>query len=177
MPEYNQNNPSSVHEESSAVAKRITKIAQENGYNTLVDGTGDGSVKKMRQKIAQAKAAGNEVIGRYVFMPVEDAIKLNNARDRSVNPRMLVETHAAISKILPEIAADFDEVKLFANVIGGKPKLIAQGGNGKPLEILDEDLYNKFLANGDYPYSQDRYNELKCDPMARKKPRKYKVNK
>ncbi len=169
LPEYNPDEPWFVHEESSALSKRITKLAQENGYNTLVDGTGDGSVESMRKKIQQAKAAGNVVKGRYVFMPVEDAIQLNFARERSVNPEMLVKTHNKISSILPEIAADFDDCELYANVIGGKPKLIAKGGGGKPLEIIDKELYQKFLDNGRYEYNEDRVEELRETPMAQKK--------
>ena len=169
LPEYNPDEPWFVHEESSSLAKRITKLSQENGYNTLVDGTGDGSVDGMRKKIKQAKEAGNVVRGRYVFMPVEDAIQLNFARERSVNPEMLVDTHKKISSILPEIAADFDDCELYANIIGGKPKLIAKGGGGKPLEIIDKELYNKFLDNGKYEYNQERVEELRQTEMSQKK--------
>ena len=160
LPEYDEKKPSFVHEESSAVAKQITQLAQENGYNTLVDGTGDGSVGSMKKKIAQAKANGNVVKGRYVFMPVEDAIMLNAKRDRSVRADMLINTHKKITSILPEIAADFDDCELYANVLGGEPKLIARGGGGKGLEILDKDLYDKFLANGSYQYDEKRVREL-----------------
>lgn len=170
FPEYDPNDPELVHEESSALAKRITSIAQQNGYNTTVDGTGDGSVEKMRKKIQQAKDAGQTVKGVYVFKPVEDAIVSNFARERTVNPKMLVDTHVAISKILPEIAADFDECKLYANIKKGEPPvLIAEGGGGKPLKVLDKNLYDGFLKNGNYKYSDKRMAELKAMPEAQKK--------
>ena len=177
LDEYDERRPWFVHEESSSIAKRIAKLAQENGYSTLVDGTGDGSVEKMRAKIRQAKKNGNYVKGRYVFMPVEDAIQLNHKRDRSVDPKRLVDTHKKISSILPEIAADFDDVELYANTIGGKPKLIAKGGNGQGLQILDKDLYQKFLDNGKYEYNKDRVMQLERTPFARKTTKRYKIKK
>lgn len=170
LPEYDPNNPGPVHEESSSLAKRITKVAQENGYNVLVDGTGDGSADKMRKKIEQAKAAGHEVNGVYVFKPVEDAIVGNFARERTVNTEMLVDTHKAISNILPEIAKDFDNVKLYANMKKGEPPvLIAEGGGGKDLQIINQDLYNKFLDNANYQYDQKRVDYLASLPEAQKK--------
>ena len=170
LPEYDPDNPSPVHEESSALAKRITQISQENGYNTLVDGTGDGSVEKMRKKIQQAKEAGNVVNGVYVFKPVEDAICSNFARERTVDPEEVVKTHKAISSILPEIAPDFDNVKLYANIKHGEPPvLIAEGGGGNGLKILNQELYNKFLANGEYEYDQKRIDYLSSLPESQKK--------
>ena len=161
LPEYDEDNPSPVHEESSALAKRITKIAQENGYNVLVDGTGDGSVEKMRKKIQQAKDAGHTVRGVYVFKPVEAALVANGERDRTVNPEEVVKTHKAISSILPEIAKDFDDVKLYANMKKGEPPvLIASGGGGKGLTIHDQKLYDMFLANRDYEYNEERAKRL-----------------
>lgn len=170
MPEYDPDHPSPVHEESSALAKRITKIAQENGYNVLVDGTGDGSVEKMRKKIKEAKEAGHTVNGVYVFKPIEDAIIANAARERSVKDGLLIHTHKEISKILPEIAKDFDDVKLYANMKKGEPPvLIASGGGGKGLTIHNQELYQMFLDNANYKYDPKRIEELKSLPEAQKK--------
>lgn len=171
LPEYDPNDPEPVHEESSGLAKRITQIAQENGYNVLVDGTGDGDKpEKMRKKIQQAKDAGQTVNGVYVFKPIEDAICSNFARERTVDQKMLVETHQNISRILPEIAPDFDNVKLYANMKQGQPPvLIAEGGGGKPLKILDQKMYDLFLKNADYEYDEERINYLKGLPQSQKK--------
>ena len=162
LPEYDPDHPSPVHEESSALAKRITKIAQENGYNVLVDGTGDGSVEKMRSKIKQAREAGHTVNGVYVFKPVEDAIIDNFSRDRTVDSREVIDIHKKISIILPEIAKDFDNVTLVANLRRGeKPILIASGGGGKGLTIHNRRLYDLFLENRNYTYKAARIRELK----------------
>ena len=173
LPEYSASDPGPVHEESSALAKRITKIAQENGYSVLVDGTGDGEAEKMRKKIQQAKDLGQTVNGVYVFKPVEDAICSNFARERTVSQEMLVNTHKMISKILPEIASEFDNVKLYANIKKGEPPvLIAEGGNGNGLKILNEDLYKMFLANADYQYDQKRIDYLRTLPESQKTTKK-----
>ncbi len=173
LPEYDPDNPGPVHEESSALAKRVTKIAQENGYNVLVDGTGDGSIEKMRGKIEQAKAAGHTVNGVYVFKPVEDALIANFSRERTVDPEEVVKTHKAISTILPAIAKDFDDVKLYANMKENEPPvLIATGGGGKDLSVIDQDLFGTFLKNGDYQYDEGRVRELSKLPEAQKKKKK-----
>ena len=170
LPEYDPNRPGPVHEESSALAKRITQIAQENGYNVLVDGTGDGSAAKMKKKIRQAKEAGHTVNGVYTFVPMETALVRNYARDRSVDDSVVVDTHKKITKILPEIASEFDSVKLYSNAEDGKPpRLVAYGGGGKGLTIVDQKLYRAFLANGDYQYDAKRATYLRSLPESQKK--------
>lgn len=175
LPEFDPDSPSPVHEESSALAKRISSIAQENGYNVTIDGTGDGSVEKMRKKIKEARDNGMTVKGTYVFVPTEIALQRNFARDRTVNEKMLIKTHAKISSILPEIAKDFDEVRLYSNAEKGKkPKLIAYGGGGKDLTIVDKGLYKQFLDNANYQFDKDRISEIKRMPESRKKTKRYK---
>lgn len=172
LPEYDANDPAPVHEESSSLAKRMTKIAQENGYNVLIDGTGDTSVKKMKTKIKQAHEAGHTVNGIYTFVPMETALKRNYGRERSVPDEVVVETHRAITQILPEIAADFDSVKLYCTDGAGKPRLVAHGGGGKGLTIVDKKLYDSFLANGTYQYDRKRAAYLRSLPESQKKTKK-----
>ena len=174
LPEYDPKNPSPVHEESSALGKRITELAWENGYNTLIDGTGDGSVKKMREKIQQARDAGCTVNGVYVFTDIENAIVQNYARDRTVKDRIVLDTHMKLPKIVPEIAKDFDHIQLYSNMMDGTPpKLIAEGGGGKGLTIYDEGMYQRFLDTADYKIDPDRIKKL----AARGRQRKYRKNK
>ena len=162
LPEFDEAHPEPVHEESSALAKRITRIGQENDYNVLIDGTGDGRVESMRKKIKQVRDVGHIVNGAYIFKPVEDAIIENFTRGRTVNIKMLVNTHKAISMILPEIAKDFDDVKLYANMKKGVPPvLIATGGGGKGLTIHNQELYDMFINNGEYEYNGARIRKLK----------------
>ena len=149
LPEYAPKNPGRVHEESSAVAKQLRGIAIDNGYSIMDDGTGDGSVESMVKKIKAAKDAGYKVVATYVTTPIEQALKNNKTRTRSVDENMLVNTHKKISGILPQIASLFDEVVLVHNPGHGKgePFVIAKGGSGKGLkpEKKYKKYYNDFL--------------------------------
>lgn len=140
-----------VHEESSALSKRISEVATENGYNVSLDGTGDGSVESMRKKIKEARDAGMKVNGVYVTIPVEEAIRRAEARGDKTNRYVpidrIVSIHRKVSQILPQIAAEFDSVKLYDNS-GSEPVLIATGGNGKGLQPIDQKLFDDFINKG-----------------------------
>lgn len=156
LPEYNKmlalNDPGAanfVHEESSALAKRIMKIATEGNYNYTLDGTGDGTITSLTKKIKQAKAAGYSVQGLYATVPTQTAISRAVARGaktgRVVPISRITSTHKAVSQILPECAELFDSVKLYDTTDGGI--LIAVGGNGQKLTAIKgkEDLFQAFL--------------------------------
>jgi predicted ABC-type ATPase len=140
-----------AHEESSALAKRISAVASENGYSVALDGTGDGSVESMTKKIDDAKAAGMTVNAVYVTCSLEDAISRSNARGdktgRYVPKETIISTHAKVSQIFPRIQSKFDSVKLY-DTSGNQTKLIATGGGGKELTVLDQAAYDAFLAKG-----------------------------
>ena len=133
------------HEEASALAKRVMGVAMRENYNVTLDGTGNGSVASVRGKIAQARRAGYKVSAVYVTVDIDTAIERNKQRYRrqiaqGKNPRLVparvvVNIHKSVSAILPEVAADFDEVELYDNSgpRGSKPTLIARGGSGEPL--------------------------------------------
>lgn len=152
LPEYTNENPGLVHAESSAVAKRIWQLARENGYNTLYDGTGDGSVAGMEKKIRQARESGNVVNAVYIYTPVENAIEQSKNRDRKLDEDLVVDIHRKVSEIVPQIAKDFDDIKIVYNKKGETPKVIAEGGNGKPLRAIDKKLYQDFLDVKNYKH-------------------------
>lgn len=137
------------HEESSALAKRINTAAQQNGYHVIYDGTGDGSVKSVEKKLAEAKANGLVTKGIYVTCPTDVAVTRSNERGkktgRVVPEETIKGTHKKVSQILPEVAHMFDGgVQLFDT--NGEVKLIAEGGKGKGLTAKDEKLFAAFLA-------------------------------
>lgn len=142
-----------VHEESSSLAKRAMEIAQKNGYNSMLDGTGDGSVKSLMKKIAQAREGGSQVVGYYVTCPTEEALRRATARamktGRVVNDHIITSTHQKVSQILPECAKYFDRVELY-DTMGGV-KLIAVGGDGSGLTAKTgmEKLFRDFLKKGE----------------------------
>lgn len=141
-----------VHEESSALAKRMLGVANDNGFNVVLDGTGDGSVNSIMKKIRDARKAGMAVEGIYATVPTDVAISRALARaektGRYVNLDIIRDTHRKVSQILPEIAAEFDIVKLYDTTDGAI--LIATGGNGQPLTPIPgyEDLFEEFLKKG-----------------------------
>jgi predicted ABC-type ATPase len=142
-----------AHEESSALAKRILGIATEGNFNHVLDGTGDGTVESMEKKIAAARAAGMTVNGVYVTVPIETAVKWAEIRGqksgRHVDPDTIRDIHAKVSRILPQIADKFDDLKLYDNS-GDTPILIATGGNGKGLSPApgQEEKLREFIAKG-----------------------------
>lgn len=167
IPEYNQMVAEGktdaaagfAHEESSAIAKRAYQAAAENNYNVLYDGTGDGSVNSVRKKIQTARENGMSVKGVYCTCDIEEALRRADERGkktgRVVKHETIRETHKKVSQILPEVAKDFDEVKLFDTGVpkGTDPILIATGGNGKGLTPVKgrEARFQAFLdkANAD----------------------------
>ena len=140
-----------AHEESSALAKRAYEKAAENNMNVCYDGTGDGSVKSVEKKLAIARANGMKVEGVYVTCSTEEAIKRSDVRaaktGRKVNHDTIRDTHRKVSQILPQVADKFDTVSLYDTGQGGKPVLIATGGNGKGLTAVkgQEKLFQAFL--------------------------------
>ena len=138
-----------VHEESSALAKRIMNIANKEGYNVVLDGTGDGSVKSLTKKIMNAKEAGLRVEGIYATVPTNVAVERSTARaaktGRKVPTEIIKGTHKKVSQILPECADLFDDVKLFDTTDGAE--LIATGGNGEKLKPIKgkEDKFAEFI--------------------------------
>ena len=138
-----------VHEESSALAKRMLGIANREGFNVALDGTGDGSVKSLIKKIEAARKAGLRVEGVYATVPTEVALARSYARGvktgRVVPNAVIEQTHKKVSQVLPECAHLFDDVKLFDTTDGAV--LIATGGGGKPLTPVKgkEALFKAFL--------------------------------
>lgn len=145
-----------AHEESSALAKRVMSTGMENGYNVVLDGTGDGSVRSVMSKIEEARAKGMKVEGYYVTCPTQIAVDRNQARandpkekGRLVREEIVRATHKKVSQILPQVAKHFDRVQLYDSGDGFPPKLIAEGGGGKDLTILDAKRYDAFLRKAD----------------------------
>ena len=56
--------------------------------------------------------------------------------------------HKKVSQIFPQVAKEFDHVKLFDTAQGGKPVLIAECELGGEIKVHDQKLYDAFLAKG-----------------------------
>lgn len=140
-----------THEESSYVAKRITAAAMERGQDAILDGTGDSSAASLRGKISAARAAGYRVEGHYVTCPTEVAVSRAQARGertgRNVPEQVVRGTHAAVSRVVPEVAREFDSFTL-VDTGGGSPRRVATGKKGEDLTIEDQGLWDAFTAKG-----------------------------
>lgn len=153
------------HEESSALAKRTSSVAYDEGYDTIYNGTGDGSPNSLRKKIEEARAKGYRVEGKYATVDTEEAVKRNQLRyehaiaegrvARKVNPDEVRRIHANVTNRLVEFAKDFDYVELWDNNgAQGQQKMIATGGGGKGLKAvkgMEKDL-QRFLDKGDVKF-------------------------
>ena len=145
-----------VHEESSMLSKEIMAESVQSGRDTMLDGTGDSSIEKLRGKVSSARAnsSGERVIADYVTVDTEEAVRRAAARGRRTGryvPEQVVrDTHSGISRIFPDILDEniFDDIKLWDTNFD-PPQLILRKKDGL-LEIYNEDAYAKFLRKADY---------------------------
>lgn len=153
------------HEESSALAKRTASVSYDEGYDTIYNGTGDGSRNSLKSKIDEARAKGYRVEGKYATVDTEEAVRRNrqrylNAVARGENPRLVSDDevrkiHKNVTNRLVEFAPQFDYVELWDNNGAvGQTTLIATGGGGKWLKAVkgQEEALRKFLAKGDIQF-------------------------
>lgn len=150
------------HEESSALAKRISEVCFSENINVTYDGTGDGSVNSVMKKINGARARGYKVTAAYATVDTDEALRRNQARyehmkaegkpARLPNEQLVSETHAKVTKISLACADKFDSIELYDNngPRGSMAVLIATGGNGKGLTAVSgkEAEFAKFVSKG-----------------------------
>lgn len=144
-----------VHEESSYLTKRAMEELGNVKANTILDGTGDSSVDKLKAKIDKMRAKGYKAIGEYVTIPVDLAINQmiqrgndeGPNRGRYVSIEELKRNHAEVSKTLPAAiqAGIFDAVNLWDASSDGAPVLVVSA-KGKELTIHNPKLWEQFLA-------------------------------
>ncbi|MFA5035683.1 MAG: zeta toxin family protein [Candidatus Izemoplasmatales bacterium] len=160
LPEYEFGDPKDpnrapfVHEESSYLAKEIMAEASDNGYNVLMDGTGDGGIKSVLSKVEKLSRNGQPVKGIYVTVDVETAVARSISRakktGRYIPESVLRENHASVSRVFEDIVkySGMSSVDLY-DTNGNTPKLIASAV-GTELKILDTNAYASFLNKGRY---------------------------
>ncbi len=145
-----------THEESSDIAKEITREALGNNRNVLLDGTGDSTIEKLGGKTAAMRYAGHEVVARYVTVDTDTALARAIARaekpgpdhGRHVPETFLRETHANVSRIVPEAIRQglFDKFELH-DTSGSTPTHVASAV-GSQLTIHDQAAWDRFIAKG-----------------------------
>jgi len=141
-----------THEESSDVAKMAMKRSLDEGYNTVLDGTGDSSLEKLKSKTEAARAAGHRVRAVYLTVDTEEAIRRSDARaeksGRKVPHESIRNIHASVSRIVPKAVESglFDDFELWDNN-GASPVKVASA-KGKELVIHEQGMWDKFIAKG-----------------------------
>jgi predicted ABC-type ATPase len=144
------------HEESSSVSKMALAEATKKGTNITLDGTGDGGIQSLRKKILPAREAGHRIVGSYVTIPTDEAVRRAEERGkgsgRVVPVDQIRQTHIGVSKVFPQAVEEglFDEVELYDNSgpKGSQPVKIFEHRDGKST-IHDQAAYEAFLAKGE----------------------------
>lgn len=139
-----------VHEESSELSKRFVKRSTSEGYNVLLDGTGDNSIDNLRSKVSGYRSSGHRVVANYTTLDTDLALKINEIRykntGRYVPPEYIRKVSRTLANIVPIAIEEnlFDEFRLYDTNTKGVAKLIAQQLNGE-FKILDDKLWKRFL--------------------------------
>ena len=150
-----------LHEESSALSKRINSIATDMNYHTMLDSTGDGTPEKLKGKIDDAHNKGYKVVACYGTCSYEKALnnnlnryiekaKVKDVTARYVKEKDVVDLHRSVTNTLVEDAKYFDRVDLYDMNDFSNIKKIASGGNGKGL-VIDKKYqkeYDSFINKG-----------------------------
>ena len=166
------------HEESSALAKRLYKIALDRGINVTYDGTGNNSPGSVMKKVDQAREKGYKVEAVYMTLSIGEALKRNQARyengvrkyengqsdtpPRRPDPVTVERIHISVSDVAIAVAPHFDTIRLYDNEVqkGDKPRLVAKGGNGKGLRAVagknKKKLLQDFCDKGNKKYTVDK---------------------
>ena len=142
-----------THKESSLLTQRILAEAGRRHFNILLDGTGDGSMKKLRGRISTYRRYSSRLSGQYVTVDTDEAVRRmilrGEATGRYVPEDYMRRTHADLSRIIPDAleAGLYDDFTLWDNngPFGSKPFKVAEYRNGR-LKILDQEAWEKFLA-------------------------------
>ena len=148
-----------VHEESSWISKRLMRECAQRRYHTMLDGTGDGSLKSLSGKIKMMTDRGMTVRAKYATAEIATALERNYQRyiktKRLVPPTYVRNVHREVSKVVPQAirANVFDDFELYDMNKTGEAIKVATYTKKDGLKILNNDLYGNFLAKADQPDS------------------------
>ncbi len=138
-----------AHNESAFMAKELASIAASRRYNTMLDGTGNGSESGLAKKVNIAKKQGMKVVAVYATTDLQTAIARNNKRaktDGRMVPQSFLEySHQQVSALFPKFVRNgsFDEAHLY-DTTKKKPKKIATMSEGE-FVVHDQAAYDSFL--------------------------------
>ena len=129
----------------------IRDKALKEEWATIIDGVNNGTAEKIHGNAQLIrKLSGKKIRADYVSLDTDLSMKLAEMRakktGREVPLEVIRDKNIAISKEFPKIIKNksFDELYLWDTNINGQPRLILRQLDGE-LEIIDKDLYQKFL--------------------------------
>jgi len=149
-----------VHEESSYLSKRLMRETAQRRYHTMLDGTGDNSIKSLQKKVQQMSDRGMKVKAKYATADIETALERNYQRflktKRLVPATYVRDVHRNVSKVVPDAlqAGIFDDFELYDMNQSGQAIRVANYTKEKGLNIEDQDLWNRFIGKAWQPDSQ-----------------------
>lgn len=138
-----------AHNESAFMAKELASLAASRGYNTMLDGTGNGSEGGLAKKVNIAKKQGMRVVAVYATTDLQTAIARNRERakteGRMVPQSFLEYSHQQVSALFPRFVRNgsFDEAHLY-DTTGKDPRKIATLSDGE-FVVHDQAAYDSFL--------------------------------
>ncbi|MCB6569994.1 zeta toxin family protein [Eubacterium limosum] len=144
-----------VHQESSILAKQITAMALDQGYNVVVDGTASNA-KKLKNEIKKARRNGYEVNVHYINAPIETALNSNKKRfeeeGRYVPDKVLIEAHQSVSKNFEKLSDSglFDSIEIINNNRKDPLSTIYSKKKDEDAIINDSEAYQQFIDKKDY---------------------------
>jgi HK97 family phage portal protein len=147
-----------VHEEASDVGRMLIDRAVTARNNVLVDGTGDSSIESLTSKVQRLSDAGHVVNATYVTVDTNEAVRRAEERGaktgRFVPETFIRDTHAAVSRVLPQAVAHglFHTLNVY-DTSNGVTKIASAEGN--KLTIHDHEAWSRFIAKGRKSYADD----------------------
>jgi hypothetical protein len=154
------------HEESSYMNKLAYTRALEAGVPIVFDGTGDGGIESVREKVEEARKHGYIVKAAGVYLEPTEGLKRATSRaastGRNVPPKMQAATYA---DIVDTFNAAKDE-NLFDSIVwldnngvnkGETAKPIYEFTSGGGLKILDQAAWDRFQSSKDRLPSTGEY--------------------
>jgi len=140
-----------VHAESTHIQRMAIAEATRNGFDMVVDSTGDGGPKNFAARIQALRDAGYKLKGRIadvsIGMALEQAEKRKEKEGRGVSDKIIIDTHADVAQAVLYALQEgiYDDFELVDNEDHDNPTTIAAMKNGE-LVVYDRKAWSQFIS-------------------------------
>jgi predicted kinase len=113
---YDPKKPWLVHSQSKKISREMFVSYLEKGVSFVYDTTG-GNVERMTKEIGEAKEKGYQIILLHVSAPLNECLKRNRQRERTVPDSVVIEiwnevqTSFRILKHLSDVVIEVDTTR------------------------------------------------------------------